>query len=426
MKAVGIDIGTTSICAVLIDCNSGEVIKSETLASNAFIQTSNTWEKIQDAEKIIRIAKGLLDNFITTDTVSIGITGQMHGIVYFDESARIVSPLYTWQDARASLPFENTTYAGFLGTYAGYGMATDFYNRKNNLRAKNAVGFCTIHDYFAMSLCARKTPFIHSSDAASLGLFDVLKNSFTCDYFGDTTSTLDVVGEYKSIPVSVAIGDNQASFAGSVAEENAVLVNVGTGSQISIASDIFVKSQMFETRPYFENKYLYVGAALCGGRALSILERFFSDIVCTATGVDKFNSYPAIDTILRNKKQTSLQFDNSFSGTRTNPEKRGSIMNVSIDNFTPADFTFGILNGIADELFEMFLQMNCTPKALVGSGNAVRKMQRLREIFEKRFSMKLKIPLREEEAAFGAAIVSMVSAKLKSSLKEAQELIKYC
>ena len=74
----------------------------------------------------------------------------------------------------------------------------------------------------------------------------------------------------------------------------------------------------------------------------------------------------------------------------------------------------------------MFLQMNCTAHALVGSGNAVRKMQRLREIFEKRFSMNLKTPLREEEAAFGAALVSMVSAKFKSSLKEAQELIKYC
>ena len=29
---------------------------------------------------------------------SIGITGQMHGILYVDESGRGLSPLYTWQD----------------------------------------------------------------------------------------------------------------------------------------------------------------------------------------------------------------------------------------------------------------------------------------------------------------------------------------
>ena len=37
--------------------------------------------------------------------------------------------------------------------------------------------------------------------------------------------------------VSVALGDNQASFLGSVGPEERLLLNVGTGSQISACTD---------------------------------------------------------------------------------------------------------------------------------------------------------------------------------------------
>ena len=50
MKAIGIDIGTTSICGIIIDAESGNVIKSVTKNSNAFINSTNVWEKIQSVD----------------------------------------------------------------------------------------------------------------------------------------------------------------------------------------------------------------------------------------------------------------------------------------------------------------------------------------------------------------------------------------
>ena len=45
MKAIGIDIGTTSVCGVLIDAATGGVEKSVTKNSAAFIEGCAEWEK---------------------------------------------------------------------------------------------------------------------------------------------------------------------------------------------------------------------------------------------------------------------------------------------------------------------------------------------------------------------------------------------
>ena len=142
MKAIGIDIGTTSISGVLYSVSSKSLIKSLTKNSNAFIQTENSWEKIQNVEKIIGVATEILNELLTDDVAVIGVTGQMHGIVYYDKNGSAVSPLYTWQDGRGNLPYKNSTYAEFLKSSSGYGCVTDFYNRENGLVPVSAVGFC--------------------------------------------------------------------------------------------------------------------------------------------------------------------------------------------------------------------------------------------------------------------------------------------
>ena len=108
MKAIGIDIGTTSICGVVLDAENGNVLTSRTVNSDAFISTPNDWENIQDVTKIVAIASGILDSFLeeyAEEIAAIGLTGQMHGIVYVDAEGQAVSPLYTWQDARGNLPY---------------------------------------------------------------------------------------------------------------------------------------------------------------------------------------------------------------------------------------------------------------------------------------------------------------------------------
>ena len=125
---------------------------------------------------------------------------------------------------------------------------------------------------------------MHTSDAASFGVFDIENGEFYSDRLekaGIDTAILPevvddyrVIGYYKNAPVTVAIGDNQASFIGA-AEIRTAFSLIWNGSQVSIICD-FVPENLpkIECRPLGNKKYILVGSALCGGRAYSILEKF--------------------------------------------------------------------------------------------------------------------------------------------------------
>ena len=424
MQIIGIDIGTTSICGVAIDTENGAVLNSKTINSEAFIESDKPYEKIQSPKKIISIATEILNNLITDDTAAIGVTGQMHGIVYTDENGKSVSPLYTWQDKRGDEPFLNTTYAKHLGSFTGYGCVTDFYNRKNNLVPKNAVSFCTIHDYFVMTLCGVNKPIIHSTNAASFGLYDMENNRFSNGFSPEITTDYRIVGKYKNIPVSVAIGDNQASVFSTLKHENELLINVGTGSQVSIISDHIIKGENLEVRPYFDNKYLIVGAALCGGRAYSLLKDFYKAILSKISDITDQKVYEIMNDML-NSQSTAISVDTRFAGTRQNPDINGSIKGITTENFTPEALTKGMISGMCDELYNMFINMKTKISGIVGSGNGIRKNNYLIKLCEEKFENEMKIPTHLEEAAIGAALFSGICAGIFKDSKEAQKNINY-
>ncbi len=422
MKAIGIDIGTTSVCGILIDAATGCVEKSVTQNSNAFIEGCAKWEKIQSVDKIMTVATEILEDLIaeSSDVGVIGVTGQMHGIVYTNKDGNAVSPLYTWQDGRGNLPYKDTTYAKYLNSFSGYGNVTDFYNAENGIKPECAVSYCTIHDYFVMRLCELKKPIMHTSDAASFGCYDLENHRFYYDCTAEITGNYRIAGEYKGIPVSIAIGDNQASVFSTLADEDDVLVNIGTGSQISVISDKIADSAQIETRPYFEGKYLLAGAALCGGRAYSLLKSFYAKTFGYIKKFDDDEVYKIMNDMLKDAKESSFKVDTRFAGTRLNSEITGGISGITTENFTPSALTYGVLCGMADELLDLYKQMGVRKSGIVGSGNGIRKNRVLVKIFEEKFGAKMKIPKHLEEAAVGAAMFGMIACGKFKNAKEAQ------
>jgi len=251
--------------------------------------------------------------------------------------------------------------------------------------------------------------------------------SFGVDFANALPAVVDgykIIGKTSGgIPVSVAIGDNQASFLGSVRDmESSVLVNVGTGGQVSVLAENPINVAGIEARPCVDGKYLLVGASLCGGRAYAMLEQFFREVANSA-GAEVDSMYPFMGELLDKNIGNKLEFDNKFCGTRENSQIRGSVANLGIDNFTMKHFMLGILDGIVSELFEMFEKMNVKMKNLVASGNGIRKNKILQELFAERFGVTLEIPKHKEEAAYGAALFALVAAGNFESIAEAQKLI---
>ena len=423
MKTIGLDIGTTSVSAVVI--HDGSLVESRCVESKAFIASNNPWEKIQDPEKLCSIAEELCCELLELhpDAERIGITGQQHGIVYLDKKGATLSPLYIWQDGRGDLPHDTQcSWASHIRQQtghmvaSGYGIVTHIYNVAHSLVPAGAKVFCTINDLVAMRLAGLSRPVTDATDACSIGLFDIRKKEFDesalrkmgvdCQMLPQVTE--GCLGEFKKCKVYVAIGDNQASFIGAtLAAPGAVLVNIGTGSQISLHTPDYKCCKGLETRPFPDGGYLLVGATLCGGRAYAMLDSFFCDVVEMQTGERPAHCYDAMKKAVESLAPEACcpQISPLFQGTRENPALRGSIEGIDTSNFTPAHFIKGMLDGMARELKDMYsLCCDTAPRLLYASGNGVRLNSDLQKSLEMAFQCPLKLSQFNEEAAAGAAL----------------------
>ena len=406
---LGLDIGTTGISCVVLDMKNEVVLATNTIANSAGM--SPEW--------IFQTVKRILDEELQQypQITSIGITGQMHGVLYVDAQGQAVSPFYNWQDGRGDKNycqeiFQKTGYTVF----SGYGFATLYYNQRNQLEPPQAVSFCTIMDYVVMQLTGNRTPLMHPTNAASLGLYLLEQNAFDREAVGalglshfslpEIAMEPALAGTYQGIPVGVAIGDNQASFYGSVKhEENTALVNFGTGSQISAVIDhveiVDVDAQL-EIRPYLFGKYLICGSALCGGKAYAILETFFSAYV--GNGEQQYETMNRLAQKAYEQK-SALNVKTQFSGTRKDPELKGSILDITENNFTPEQLILGVLQGMAEELKQYFdaMQLDHVTQ-LAASGNAMQKNPVLPLVLQDLFGLPVTLTENKEEAAIGAAL----------------------
>ena len=353
----------------------------------------------------------------------------MHGILYLDKAGNALSPLMNWQDGRGDQHFkDNQSYAKVLSDITGYpmatgyGLTTHFYNLQTGLVPENATKICTIHDYAAMKLAGLSTPVTHSSNAASFGLFDLKELKFDIEaitrakmnpYFLPTLQQgICIIGTYQGkIPISVPIGDNQASFLGSVKDlENSLCVNIGTSSQISAYTGKYCTHDGFETRPFLEKDYLMVGSPLCGGRAYALLENFFRQVLILADKDSTQNLYESMNHLAMQhlEDENKLKIDTRFAGTRQEPLVRGEIQNLGTDNFTPGHMIAGVLEGIVRELKDSYRSMQnaagLQPSGIICSGNAVRYNPALLKILSEKFELPFQFPQQTEEAATGAAL----------------------
>lgn len=443
MTSIGIDIGTTTISAVIIDNDSGKVLQSITV-SNKTDFSVNGESNLQDPEQIFEKVKKIIDEFLGNYSVKcIGIAGQMHGVVYVSETGKCVSPLYTWRHTGGNEKYEDTTYAGYLSSLtnyslsSGYGFVTMFYHKDKGVLPEG-ITFCSISDYIAIRLTDRRTPVMHPSNAHSFGLFDQDKLDFDKEAIKRTGIGIEipavenrsiVIGTYKDIPVSLALGDNQASFLGSVKDmENTVLFNMGTGSQISYMTKSKEPDFNMELRPLINDLYLQVGCSLCGGSALNVLENFFSRII-NDTGISAVDEYSYINTlidrVLSNDEELTLKVSTLFKGTRADPTLRGSITNIMFDNFTPENLLKGFVNGMVYELYDLYKGTGRRFIKLVGAGNGFVKNTLMQKVVGEMFEIRPAIPVNPEQTAYGAALFAMYSVGIYSSIEDCQRLIEY-
>ena len=427
MIILGLDLGTTTLSAAVMDGDTRAVLHAQSEPGAPFLPAPKGYERMQDAKETARRALGLVERLTRAfgPVDAIGLTGQMHGVVPLDARGCALGPLYTWQDGRGDLDegggplARRMSEAVGLPLSTGYGLVTHAFNRRHGLHA-DAAALATIGAYVGMRLTGRQTPLLHASDAASLGgyradrhEFDARAAAFAGGALPQCTPRGAWLGETKGgVPVAVSIGDNQASFLGATEDPaRSLLANVGTGAQVSACAARFVESPAFDTRPFTAGRYLLVSSSLCGGRSYAILERFLRACAALAGAEPQAPLYDVMNRLAEATDAGGLAVDTRFAGTRAEPERRGAITGLSEDNFTPARLVRATLEGMARELFEGYAAMRPylqePPSRLTASGNAVRRNPALARILGEAFSLPVALSPWREEAARGAALFAL-------------------
>lgn len=481
MVCIGLDLGTTKVAGAVIDTGSSgarpELIGTMSRDHGATLDSAGPGEHVQDADRIIAVARGILRDLAPASAPvgALCLTGQVHGILYADAGGRAVSPLASWLDGRSGARSDRPSPAGTSHAEelsrrtgyrvpVGYGTATHFSNLLTNRVPPGAKRACTLLEYATHSLITQDRWVADASLASSVGLFNQVENTYDVAAF-DAAGLSDVewagivpalsrVGTTDDgIAVYAPIGDNQAGVLGSVRSlAGSVLLNVGTGGQVSIYSRSPIRlAPPLEIRPFPDGGVLLVGAAICSGKAYAALADFFA-AVCGELGVEakraavyeRMNELALLE--LDEPAEPDPEVDTRLSGTRNDGTIRGSITQISLANFTPGALVRGFVRGITSELFEYYSAIasaasggathasgetaadggtGTRPATLVGIGNGIRRNPALRRELTRVFGSEVHVPRHREEAAVGAAVCAAVGSGACADFASTSSVIDY-
>lgn len=447
-RTLGIDIGTTSVSLVLLDTGNPSATRHASVNTGAFRAEAPGGHREQDCSRIVRGLSDTLSQLagrngrLSADAIS--VTGQMHSCVFLDAARRPATPLITWQDKRPleTAPGGGTWLDEFLrilrahtteplgmNPTTGYMGATWFAMSRAGTLPHEARGVAMVHDWIVSEMIgdASQPLVTDPSFAQSAGLFLPSTSDWNqpairalgldpnfLPRVQPMASRIGVTGRtafplVSGIPIFAGAGDNQASVLGSLRElRDSVLINLGTGGQVSVVSDQFGPFDGIDTRMFADGLFLLVGPSFCGGRAYAILKNFLSGIGRDVFGVslDDAALYAALERLARDT--TPMTCEPLFAGTPSEPSRRGVIGNVSEENFTLGDLATAVMTGIVEELRGYHARMPGSQHHLVGAGNAFRRNTRLRHVAARVFNRTLHLPSIAEEAALGAALLSAV------------------
>lgn len=459
---IGIDIGTSSTKTVLIDESGNTVGKAseeypidsprplwaEQDPDNWWNATKRTVREVLDKSKID-----------ASDIRGIGLSGQMHGTVLIDKSHRCLRPAIIWADQRSASQCQkihekvgkelllevacNPAVTGFMAP-------TVLWIKEHEPKVyRKTYKILSPKDYVRLKLTERIATEV--TDASATLLLDVPKRKWSDDILElldiptgllaeDIYESPMITGEVSreaaketglptGVPVVGGGGDQEMGAIGNgIVKPGLVSSTIGTGGQLFSAIDEVKVDPHLRIHTFCHavpGKWHALGAMLSAGLSL----RWFRDNLGTAEKLvgDRcgLNPYALMD---REASRVGpgcegLIFLPYLIGERTpylDPNAKGVFFGLTLRH-TRAHMIRAIMEGVAFGLrdsLEIFKELGIAVDRVVVAGGGARSSL-WRQIQSDVFSRELVTVNVEEQAAFGAALISGVGAKIYESVEEA-------
>jgi len=433
---LALDLGSSFIKGAVLDLDALAIRHVERVPFPDPIKGLPPGFREFDPRQIVDATRALLERLLqhAPDAEGLVMCGQLHGMVLADECGNAVSNAINWQDQRALQPFP-----GGGGSYLDEierRLGVEDRRRLGN-EARPGVPLChlfwlachdrlpgrpavvaAIPDFVVASLIG-STPRTDVTHAYGHGALDVEALEWhrpAIERLGlaqvrwpGIVPQGTVVGEVpvdsRRLPVVAPVGDYQCSQVGAFLDDGELSVNVSTGSAV-IQLARGCESGDFQTRPYFDGRYLRTITHIPGGRALNALVRLLGELA-EAQGHRLRDPWEYILAEAERTGATDLQVDPAFYFSAMGD--RGSIANVREDNLTVGHLFRAAFAGMADNYARCALRI--APQKdwtrLVFSGGLALRTALLRQLVCDRLGQAHRLAASEEDTLLGLLVLAL-------------------
>lgn len=406
-----------------------------------------------DPDAIVGAARRLITDLLSAapDCAGLVMCSQMQGLVLTDATGQPISNCITWRDQRAldRLPSGNGTYfaelsqrlsarqRGSLGElHAGLPFCTLFWLAEHGSLPEGATP-ASLPDYVLASLCEGPTePGVEATNASVHGPLDLATRTWQEDILANlglaevrwprVRRAGEIVGHLRcadrTLPCFTPVGDQPCSLAGALLREGELSLNISTGSQASIISPTLVRGD-YQTRPFFDGKYLNLITHIPAGRALSALVGLLSELA-EAEGVTLRDPWGAIAQAVEQTASTDLEVNLAFFASLRGD--RGAITNIREENLSIGHLFRAAFEDMADNYHACALRLapDRSWERLVFSGGLAVKIEPLRQIICDRFRVEHRLSPSPEDALQGLMALALAFTGRAASVTEAIEWLR--
>lgn len=402
MRAIGLDIGSSSIKGGLLNTDTGTI---EGVRSRPF-PNSLTGEVLEfevHPQQIVEAARAVLNELLATSgpVRSVWVCCQMGGVILCDESGRAVSNYISWRDQRLldRHPSGQGTWFDVLQSRIG---EEDLSRIGRELKPGGALGLLFwlaetgalpvkamqamgLGEFVLSQLCQYPAKTERTS---ALGTLDLLTRQWhqpLFDWLGfghlkwpELIDVSEVAGmlptSHGPVPCHPAVGDHQAALFGAGIREGELSVNVSTGSQVSLLTKTLQLGD-YQTRPCFGG-FLNTITHLPAGRSLNALVDLLTELP-RAEGLTLKDPWGTIARCVEATRETDLDLSLTFFAGSLGDH--GRMENIKLENLTLGHLFRAAFQNIADNSAVAAARLSSTSTwtSMVVSGGLPQKLPAL-------------------------------------------------
>ena len=463
---VGLDIGTSGAKCIIVDQN-GKVIASSIQGYPLYTpkpgwaeqNPEDWWQAVLVGLKTI-VAEANVD---PNDFIGVGFSGQMHGLVAFDENDAVIRPAILWCDQRTQKQCDwlHERAGGLEGIlkYTNNPMMTGYTGGKilwlkeeepeNFARMKS---FVCPKDYIRFRMTGVK--LIDVSDASGTGFFDT-RNRVWSDalieiagldksIFPEAVESTALAGHVtKEVAEATGLPEGLACYAGGgdavvqatgsgIVSPGTLGVVIGTAGNVSMGLSHFQENPQGNLQMFCSNEpglWVSFGTTLAAGGAY----RWYRDALCEDAVKEAEASGESVYDIMGRQAAESVPGANGvifapyMTGERcpyADPNARGSFYGLSLTT-TRADITRAVMEGVTyslNQIIDIFRGFAENTKVYASGGGAASELWR--QIQADIIDLPVyTMSAASEGGAYGAVLIAGVGAGLWKNLSEAVQVL---